>query len=74
MSLNILTKITSLKEGGLVKCWEVWQRGEGGFGEMLTMGDKGGKGAWEMLTIADKGGGEACTPHFWLTYFVNSPL
>ena len=44
MSLNILTKITSQKEGGVKQILTALTKGGGGAGEMLTMADKGGRG------------------------------
>ena len=44
MSLNILTKITSQKEGRVKKLLTGMTKGGGGVGEMMTMADKGGRG------------------------------
>ena len=43
MSLNILTKILSQKEGGLANADRAYKGGRG-VGEMLKMADKGGLG------------------------------
>ena len=52
MSLNILTKKTSQKEGGLANADRADQGGRG-VGEMLTMADKGGRGVWPTPFLAD---------------------
>ena len=46
ISLNILTKMTSQKEGGGKQMLTGLTKGGGGVWEMLTMADKGGRGGW----------------------------
>ena len=53
ISLNIITKMTSQKEGGGRQMLTGLTKGGGGVGEMLTMADKGGRGVWTPQFLAD---------------------
>ena len=65
MSFNILKKMTSQKDGGVLANTDRADEGGRGVGEMLTMADIGGTGVGEMLTMSDKGGrGELDPPIF----------